>query len=70
MTSSTLAGNSSDRSPSQTDGSNDFPSAITPELVREVTDKVYRMLLRDLRYERERMHRTPTASYRSHGGRL
>lgn len=34
---------------------------ITPELVREIADRVYAMLLRDLRLERERRRETSTA---------
>jgi hypothetical protein len=41
-------------------------TAVTPELVRKVADKVYAMLLLDLRLERER-HRRP--SRRSDAGR-
>lgn len=31
------------------------PAGVTPELVREVTEKVYALLLADLKRERERM---------------
>lgn len=31
------------------------PTKITPELVREVADRVFSLLLRDIKIERERM---------------
>jgi hypothetical protein len=33
------------------------PGAITPALVREVADKVYNLMMRDLRIEQERQRR-------------
>jgi hypothetical protein len=43
--------------------------ALTPELVREVTEKVYALLMNDLRMARER--RGPSSSHTRHrpGGR-
>jgi hypothetical protein len=59
--------------------SNNLPSAgsgqgagLTPELVKKVADKVYAMLLADLRLEAERQHRTPGSraiGSRGKGGR-
>lgn len=49
--------------------------AITPDLVREVTDKVYALLLRDLKIERERGGHGSSGftrfrnNFRSSGGR-
>lgn len=36
-------------------GSTQTPPSLTPALVREVTEKVYALLLRDLAIERERL---------------
>lgn len=36
------------------------PAAFSDELVRRVTDEVYKLLLRDLKRERERMGDTVT----------
>jgi hypothetical protein len=36
------------------------PRNVSPELVQALADKVYALLLRDLRVERERVRRRPT----------
>lgn len=38
---------------------NSSDTAVTPELVRQVADKVYAMWLRDLQIERERQRTKP-----------
>jgi hypothetical protein len=43
------------------------PGRITPELVRQVADKVYQRLLEDLRIERERSRAIPS-NQRGRGG--
>lgn len=43
-------------------------AGITPELVREVTEKVYALLLADLKRERERMNVTHGRSRFLEGG--
>jgi hypothetical protein len=43
-------------------------STLTPALVREVTDKVYALLLADLRIERERRRRPPGLTNGKYGG--
>ncbi|MFO7680376.1 MAG: hypothetical protein R6X34_10020 [Chloroflexota bacterium] len=39
---------------SNTTGENSGTQSLTPELVRQVTDKVYQLFLRDLKIENER----------------
>jgi len=39
---------------SNTTGENSGAPSLTPELVRQVTDKVYQLFLRDLKLENER----------------
>ncbi len=43
-------------------------SQITPEVIKKVTDKVYAMLLADLRLEAERQRRRGDPIHRSRGG--
>ncbi len=43
------------------------PGAITPALVREVADKVYQLMLRDLRVEHERQRRMTKSGFSKRG---
>jgi len=47
---------------SKSEGAEQAALTITPALIREITDKVYALWLRDLRLERERLgvHRANT----------
>jgi hypothetical protein len=59
-----MPANSNENEPNGAGGtSGDGNTVLTPELVRKVADKVYAMLLLDLRLERER-HNSP----RRHSG--
>jgi hypothetical protein len=42
---------------------------ITPEMVRQVADEVYKMLRRELLIERERERRLRRRPFSGHGGR-
>jgi len=66
------------RTPSQTESStaeasnnpgSQASTAITPELVKQVADKVYAMLSKELQIERERTGAHHHASTRWRGGR-
>jgi len=46
-----------------------LPSRVTPALVREITAKVYRPWLKDLKIERERLGIRGNAQWRPHQGR-
>ncbi len=43
-------------------------TALTPELVREVTEKVYALWLLELKIERERWRNRPRAGMQINGG--
>ena len=47
----------------------DAGGGVSPELVREVADKVWVMLLRELKIERERRRTLPARSWRAGGNR-
>lgn len=55
--------------PAQSGGRGSTPSKITPEIVAAVADKVYAMLLRDLRLDFERQRWMRKSSSRSMGGK-
>lgn len=43
-------------------------AAVTPELVRAVTEQVYKLLLTEIKHERERLARLPGDGGASAGG--
>jgi len=47
----------------------DQQNLLSPEVIKKVTEKVYEMLLHDLRLEAERKRRTNPSSVRYQGGR-
>lgn len=53
---------------SRSAGVNADDTAVTPELVRQVADKVYAMWLRDLQIERERQRPSPNGWQRHYQG--
>jgi hypothetical protein len=52
-----------------TGGTPDQSNPIDPELIRQVTDKVFAMLVEDLRIEQERVRYGTQLGRRSIGGR-
>ncbi len=49
--------------------SSQYEGAITPDLVSEITDKVYALLLSDLKIENERNQTFPKWRWNIRGGR-
>lgn len=53
--------------PNQSPSGQPPTGAITPALVREVADKVYQLMLRDLRVEHERQRRMTKSGFSKRG---
>jgi len=54
--------------PAAAQAQNTPSAALTPELVREVADKVYALWLLDLKIEQERWRQRPVSGLHSGGG--